>query len=59
MNTITINAAAFFYIDGVPTKGTWVDLDESTTWDDIAAAIEGKGKRFGHEATPIGGKRSL
>lgn len=42
MNTTTTDAAAFFYIDGIPTKGTWVDLDASTTWDDIAAAIREK-----------------
>jgi antirestriction protein len=42
MHTTTTNAAAFFYIDGIPTKGTWVDLDESTTWEDIAAAIREK-----------------
>lgn len=42
MNTTTTTASAFFYIDGIPTKGTWVDLDESTTWEDIAAAIREK-----------------
>lgn len=45
MNETTTKAAAFFYIDGIPTKGTWVDLDESTTWetiaDEIRAAIPG------------------
>jgi antirestriction protein len=42
MNTTTATASAFFYIDGIPTKGTWIDLDESTTWEDIAAAIREK-----------------
>lgn len=43
MTTITkADAAAFFYIDGIPTKGCWVDLDSTTTWDDIAAAIRQK-----------------
>ena len=39
MTTKTIEASGFFYVDGIPTKGVWVDLDSSTTWDDIAAAI--------------------
>lgn len=26
---------AFFYIDGIPTKGLWVDLDQITGWDDV------------------------
>lgn len=42
MTTTTADASAFFYIDGIPTKGAWVDLDASTTWEDIAAAIRGK-----------------
>ena len=39
MNTKTVDASAFFYIDGIPTKGCWVDLDASTTWETIADAI--------------------
>jgi hypothetical protein len=31
--------SAFFYIDGVPTKGAWVDIDEDTDWDDIKSAL--------------------
>jgi antirestriction protein len=43
MNTTTTTEnAAFFYIDGIPTKGTWVELDESTTWETIAEAIREK-----------------
>jgi antirestriction protein len=42
MNTTTTKNAAFFYIDGIPTKGTWVGLDESTTWETIADAIREK-----------------
>ena len=30
---------------------TWAQLD-----DDIAAAVEGKGERFGHGESPFGGK---
>lgn len=26
---------AFFYIDGIPTKGCWVDLDQIGSWEDI------------------------
>jgi antirestriction protein len=37
--TETTTASAFFYIDGIPTKGCWVDLDASTTWETIADAI--------------------
>jgi len=25
----------FFYIDGIPTKGVWVDLDQVGAWEDI------------------------
>jgi antirestriction protein len=39
MTTTTTTASAFFYIDGIPTKGCWVDLDDSTTWETIADAI--------------------
>jgi antirestriction protein len=39
MKTTTTEASAFFYIDGIPTKGCWVDLDSSTTWANIGDAI--------------------
>jgi antirestriction protein len=39
MSTTTANASAFFYIDGIPTKGCWVDLESWTTWETIADAI--------------------
>lgn len=42
MSTTTTENAAFFYIDGIPTKGAWVELDESTTWETIADAIREK-----------------
>lgn len=38
--TTATDAAAFFYIDGIPTKGTWVALDASTTWESISEAIK-------------------
>ena len=25
----------FFYIDGIPTKGCWIDLDQVGAWEDI------------------------
>ena len=40
--TTTTDAKAFFYIDGTPTKGCWIDLDSTTTWEDIAEAIKQK-----------------
>jgi antirestriction protein len=33
---------AFFYIDGIPTKGLWVDMDEITEWDQVKAQLEEK-----------------
>jgi antirestriction protein len=42
MTTTTATASAFFYIDGIPTKGCWVELDSSTTWETIAGAIREK-----------------
>jgi antirestriction protein len=37
-----MNNQAFFYIDGIPTKGDWVDLDEVTTWEDVAHILSAK-----------------
>ena len=37
--TETTTASAFFYIDGIPTKGVWVDLDSSTTWETIRETL--------------------
>jgi antirestriction protein len=31
----TIETQGFFYIDGIPTKGAWIDLDTVTDWDEI------------------------
>jgi antirestriction protein len=30
-----MNNQAFFYIDGIPTKGNWIDLDDISEWDEI------------------------
>lgn len=30
---------AFFYIDGIPTKGCWVDMDDVRSWEDIHEAL--------------------
>jgi antirestriction protein len=32
--------AGFFYIDGIPTKGVWVDLLPVRSWDDIKEQLE-------------------
>jgi antirestriction protein len=32
--------AGFFYIDGIPTKGIWVDLMPVRSWDDVREALE-------------------
>lgn len=45
-----INASAFFYIDGIPTKGAWIDLDIITEWDEIKAEL---GKHLGIDADDI------
>jgi antirestriction protein len=35
MTTKTLDTSAFFYVDGIPTKGRWIDLDDVTSWDEI------------------------
>lgn len=30
---------AFFYVDGIPTKGLWVDIDDFTDWDTVSEAL--------------------
>ena len=32
---------AFFYIDGLPTKGIWIDIDRTTDTDDVLEALAG------------------
>lgn len=34
-----MNNQAFFYIDGIPTKGAWIDLDTITEWDEVKAEL--------------------
>ena len=34
---------AFFYIDGIPTKGRWIDLDDANSWEDIHLALQAEG----------------
>ena len=29
----------FFYVDGIPTKGRWVDLDKHSDWDTVRDAL--------------------
>lgn len=35
--------AAFFYVDGIPTKGAWIDLDDITDTDDVLAILAEQG----------------
>ena len=30
---------AFFYVDGIPTKGIWIDIDSTTNTDDVLEAL--------------------
>ncbi len=32
---------AFFYVDGIPTKGLWLDLDDANDWSDVHEALRG------------------
>ena len=48
-----MNNQAFFYIDGIPTKGDWVDLDEVTTWEDVAHILSAKFPSSGFEFEEI------
>lgn len=34
---------AFFYVDGIPTKGAWVDLEVINGWPDVIQALDGAG----------------
>ena len=34
-----MNNQAFFYIDGIPTKGNWIDLDDITDWDGVKSEL--------------------
>jgi antirestriction protein len=41
MTTKTLDTSAFFYVDGIPTKGRWIDLEDVTSWDDIKQQLAG------------------
>ena len=34
---------AFFYVDGIPTKGLWLDLDSIDSWADVHQALTSAG----------------
>lgn len=34
---------AFFYIDGIPTKGLWLDLEDLSDWDEVKEALANDG----------------
>ena len=36
-------SSAFFYVDGIPTKGTWVDLEHVDSWSNVLASLESGG----------------
>ena len=33
---------AFFYIDGIPTKGAWICMDTITEWDEVKEILQAK-----------------
>lgn len=37
----SMDTSAFFYVDGIPTKGRWIDLEDVTSWDDIKQQLAG------------------
>lgn len=49
--------SAFFYVDGEPTKGTWIEIDSSTDTDDVIEALADAGwiKRDENGETDYGG----
>ncbi|MEI7842428.1 MAG: antirestriction protein ArdA [Gallionellaceae bacterium] len=34
---------AFFYVDGIPTKGAWLDLDDVDSWDKVRGELSQQG----------------
>ncbi|CAB4158459.1 ArdA Antirestriction protein [uncultured Caudovirales phage] len=48
---------AFYYVDGIPTKGIWVDLDEITDTDGVLEALASAGLigRDEHDQPVYGG----
>lgn len=37
---MTTESRAFFYINGNPTEGAWIDLDDVCEWQDVRNALE-------------------
>lgn len=35
-----LSSRGFFYIDGIPTKGLWIDLSPVRCWDDVAQQLK-------------------
>ena len=33
----------FFYVDGIPTKGAWVDMESISDWDEVEEALKAEG----------------
>jgi hypothetical protein len=42
-HTVTPDERAFFYVDGIPTKGIWLDLDSIDCWADVRDALHRAG----------------
>ena len=38
-----VRESAFFYVDGIPTKGAWVDLDWVHSWDEVRDSLTRQG----------------
>ena len=38
----SVSSSAFFYIDGIPTKGLWVDLMTIENWESVEALLSAK-----------------
>jgi hypothetical protein len=35
--------SAFFYVDGIPTKGAWLELDDVDSWDKVRCELSQQG----------------
>ena len=42
-NTSDAGDRTFFYVDGLPTKGIWIDLGSIDSWADVYEALTGAG----------------
>lgn len=38
--TLKTESQAFFYVDGIPTKGLWIDLDDVNGWEDVESKLK-------------------